>query len=160
MPASSHGTRCNTGQSIGKGHHCSCSLSGSGGMTMNTVLAHLKVIRNYSLEHSWVFQFLPCPCHHIILLGLLINWASHIAILQRALPSQLPLLLCMWDRQEKSKIRATAWVVSIHLQKSRFDSSKKHGGINSIGHEHSISQAVILWRLDELCSTASKLTRG
>lgn len=37
---------------------------------------------------------LPCPGHDIVLLGLLVDGATHAAILQGALPGQLPLLLC------------------------------------------------------------------
>lgn len=37
---------------------------------------------------------LPCPGHDIVLLGLLVDGAPHAAILQGALPGQLPLLLC------------------------------------------------------------------
>lgn len=43
---------------------------------------------------------LPCPGHDIVLLGLLVDRATHTAILQGALPGQLPLLLCrgIWER--------------------------------------------------------------
>lgn len=37
---------------------------------------------------------LPCPGHDIVLLGLLVDGATHAAILQGALPGQLPLLFC------------------------------------------------------------------
>jgi hypothetical protein len=37
---------------------------------------------------------LPCSGHDIVLLGLLVDWAAHAAILQGALPGQIPLLLC------------------------------------------------------------------
>ena len=37
---------------------------------------------------------LPCPSHDIVLLGLLVDGATHAAILQGALSGQLPLLFC------------------------------------------------------------------
>lgn len=37
---------------------------------------------------------LPCPGHDIVLLGLLVDGATHAAVLQGTLPGQFPLLLC------------------------------------------------------------------
>ena len=42
---------------------------------------------------------LPCPGHDIVLLGLLHDRATHTAVLQGALPGQLPLLLCRGTRE-------------------------------------------------------------
>lgn len=128
---------------------------------MNTVLDHPRAIRDCSSEHSYQYfsSPLPCSCHHVVLLGLLINWASHVAILQGALPSQLPLLFCIGDRKGKSKIRATAWLATIKLKKPRSDSGKRHSRINSKGHDLAVSYRGTLQRPDELCPTFSKVTR-
>lgn len=135
-----------------------CSAVGKWQRTSSLPILRLLGIEAQSTAECFSSP-LPCSCHHVVLLGLLINWASHVAILQGALPSQLPLLLCIWDTKGKRKIRATAWLATIRLQKLRFD-IKKHSRINSKGHELSISHGGTLRRPDELCPIACKVHQG